>query len=94
MNCTVMFGRARDAGARRFSSRGYAYVERNGVNVSCISPYPAIGSDRVNGITKRYSVSFNCAASNVWNVKSNAYSEWRPSGCAFFPSASREEERS
>jgi hypothetical protein len=44
-------------------------------------------ADTLNGIAKRYLVSFTCSAHRSWDAKTNGWGQWHPFGNGRFPSA-------
>lgn len=42
-------------------------------------------ADRLNGVSKKYSVIFGCDAHRVWDTKTNRWSEWEAQGYSDFP---------
>ena len=43
-------------------------------------------ADALNGIAKRYFVSFTCSAHRTWDSKAKAWGQWYPIGNVLFPS--------
>lgn len=44
-------------------------------------------ADTLNGIAKRYLVSFTCSAHRTWDSKTNSWGQWYPIGNVLFPAA-------
>ncbi len=42
-------------------------------------------ADKLNGISKKYSVVFGCDAHRAWNIKTNRWGEWLAHGLSEFP---------
>jgi hypothetical protein len=62
-------------------------VEWKRLVVSRITAQPVTEADRLNGISKRYLVSFGCDAHRSWDTKTNTWGQWYPIGNVSFPSA-------
>lgn len=60
-------------------------VEWKNFVVSHISNQAITEADRLNGISKRYLVAFDCDAHRTWDTKKNAWGEWLPIGNVTFP---------
>jgi hypothetical protein len=72
------------------ASAHYSYGERRTVEwqelvVSDMVVQPVTEADKLNGITKKYSVFFGCNAHRAWDSKTSRWSEWLAHGFAEFP---------
>ncbi|MEI6175941.1 MAG: hypothetical protein WCS43_03545 [Verrucomicrobiota bacterium] len=68
-----------------YTSSGRRPVEWKKFVVSRISDQAVTEADRLNGITKRYLVSFGCNAHRNWDSKTNTWGQWQPIGNVTFP---------
>lgn len=68
-------------------STGNRPVEWKKFAVNHITKQALTEADTLNGIAKRYLVSFTCSASRTWDAKTNAWGQWYPIGNVLFPSA-------
>lgn len=64
---------------------GRQHVESKGLVVKYITSAPINDADRLNGISKRYDVSFSCDAHRSWDLKTNAWGQWLPIRSVLFP---------
>ena len=64
---------------------GRQQIEWKKFVVSHIQTQPVTEADRLNGVSKRYLVSFSCDAHRSWDSKKNAWGQWYPIGCVLFP---------
>jgi len=69
------------------------YVQWKGLVVRDIRPGHLSNADKLNGISRRYSVTFGSAAHRTWDSKSNAWTKWHNSGYSLFPSGVTVEEK-
>ena len=61
--------------------------------VRSITKQAVSDADRLNGITRSYLASISCDASRYWKPDTTAWSDWRPTGFAYFPSVITIEEK-
>lgn len=61
-------------------------VEWKGLVVHHITSQAVTEADRLNGITKRYLVTFGCDAHRTWDHQANAWGQWLAIGNPSFPS--------
>ncbi len=69
----------------RFSGNRPAEWKKFAVNN--ITKQVVTEADTLNGIAKRYLVSFTCSAHRTWDSKANAWGQWYPIGNVLFPAA-------
>ncbi len=70
---------------------GKQHVEWKGLAVNRVTKQALNSADTLNGISKRYLVSFTCQGHRSWDSKTNAWGPWHPIGHVLFPSAIRVE---
>jgi hypothetical protein len=68
-------------------------VEWRRLVVRTITKQAVSDADRLNGVTRRYLAGLACDASREWKPDTTAWSEWRPTGFMYFPSAITVEEK-
>lgn len=61
--------------------------------VRSITKQAVSDADLLNRATRSYLASFSCEASRDWKPDTTAWSEWRPTGFAYFPSVITIEEK-
>ena len=66
-----------------FSER--QHVDWKGLVVKFITTQAVNDADRLNGVSKRYAVSFSCDAHRSWDLKTNAWGQWLPIRSVIFP---------
>ena len=74
-----------DTAAACCNSLGKQHVEWRKLVVSAIRAQPVTDADRLNGITRRFFVSFSCSAHRTFDPKTSLWSEWKSVGYSQFP---------
>lgn len=72
------------------ASAHYTFGERRSVEwqkfvINRITVKSINEADKLNGITKKYSVFFGCDAHRIWDAETNRWGEWRAHGYPDFP---------
>jgi hypothetical protein len=70
-----------------YTQSGRCPVEWKNFVVRHITLQAVTEADRLNGISKRYLVAFDCDAHRTWDTKKSAWGEWLPIGNVTFPTA-------
>jgi hypothetical protein len=76
-----------DGTAASFYSQGGARraMEWKRLVVTRISAQNVTEADRLNGVTRRFLVSFGCDAHRTWDTHGNAWGKWHATGNPLFP---------
>lgn len=64
---------------------GKQHVEWKGFAVKRVTKQALNSADSLNGISKRYFVSFTCQGHRSWDSKTNAWGQWYAFGHVVFP---------
>lgn len=78
--------------AATYRSRENSHVEWRAFTVRRITAQAPSAADRLNGVTRRYRVSFGAEAHRTWTPQASTWSAWHVGGFGYFPPALEVEE--
>lgn len=77
--------RADGTSSTYYTNKGRTSVEWKKFVVADIRSQAITEADRLNGISKKYTVIFSCDAHRAWDLKTNRWGEWEALGFSDFP---------